>query len=157
MKTNWLKIASTLYLTLCLAGCNPVANPNPSNAGTPSPSDMTTTAPALPTQGGSTPMTPGISTPTDSGLENLIEQARQDLAQRLAISTNQIVLVEATEAEWSDSSLGCPQPDMLYLQVITPGFLILLDANGAQYEYHSNRDAYVVYCENQTPSIIPKP
>jgi hypothetical protein len=157
MKTNWLKIASILYLILCLAGCNPVANPNPSNEGMPSPADMTTTAPALPAQGESTLMTPGISTPTDSGLENLIEQAKQDLAQRLAISPNQIILVEATEAEWSDSSLDCPQPGMSYLQVITPGYRILLEASETQYEYHSNRDTYVVYCENMNPPLLPKP
>jgi hypothetical protein len=90
-------------------------------------------------------------TPGTSGLEGLIEQARNDLSQRLSISSGQIKLVEATEVEWPDSSLGCPQEGMSYLQVITPGYRILLEAGGTQYEYHSNRDTYFVYCENPNP------
>ena len=95
--------------------------------------------------------------PTPSGLEGLIEQAKTDLAQRLSISVTQISLVDATEVEWSDSSLGCPQPGMAYLQVITPGYRIRLKANAIVYEYHSNKDTYVIYCENRIPPIIPQP
>jgi len=102
-------------------------------------------------------VTTSVPTPTDAGLQNLIEKAKEDLAQRLSMSVTQINLVEATEAEWSDSSLGCPQPGMDYLQVITPGYLILLEVNAQTYEYHSNRDTYFVYCENSGPPIIPKP
>ena len=95
------------------------------------------------------------ATPFASGLENLIKQVKADLAKRLAIPGTQVNLVEATEVEWSDSSLGCPQPEMSYLQVITPGYLILLDVNGTRYEYHSNRETYFVYCENPNPLILP--
>ena len=102
-------------------------------------------------------MTPTPSFPATPNLQNLIEKAKEDLAQRLSIPITQITLVEATEAEWSDSSLGCPQPDMFYLQVITPGYLILLEVNGIQYEYHSNRNVSVVYCDNTSPPILPKP
>ena len=98
-------------------------------------------------------MTATLPPPT-SGLEKLIEKTQEDLAQRLSISKTEISLVEAVEVEWSDSSLGCPEPGMEYLQVLTPGYRILLEANGSQYEYHSNRDAYVVYCD---PSSLPKP
>jgi hypothetical protein len=157
MKSKWLKITLIGYLSFSLIGCNQVANPNVPNTVTPPTSESTLTALAQPPQGDSTAMTPEIPTPATSGLENLIETAKADLAQRLAISTDQIILVEATEAEWSDSSLGCPQPDMLYLQVITPGYRILLESNGTQYEYHSNRDSYVIYCDNANPPILPKP
>ena len=102
-------------------------------------------------------MTPSLPTPADPGLQSLIEKAKEDLAQRLAISVTQINLVEVAEVEWSDSSLGCPQAGMDYLQVITPGHLIRLEVNAQLYEYHSNRDTYFVYCENQNPPIIPKP
>lgn len=105
-----------------------------------------------PAQGDSTPMPATSQTPGTSGLEGLIERARNDLSQRLSISAGQIKLIEATEVEWADSSLGCPQPGMSYLQVITPGYRILLESGGTQYEYHSNRDTYFVYCENPNPS-----
>ena len=102
-------------------------------------------------------MTSFPPTPADPGLQNLIKKAKEDLAQRLSISMAQINLVEMTEVEWSDSSLGCPQPGMDYLQVITPGYLILLEANAQTYEYHSNRDTYFVLCENSNPPSLPKP
>ena len=154
MKDNWPKIILLEYLLVSLIGCNPVGNPDVPNTLMPSPLDMTPTV-GLPQQGESAPMISN-SPAAPTGLENLIEKAKDDLAQRLAIPATQVNLVESTEVDWSDSSLGCPQPGMFYLQIITPGYLILLEANAAQYEYHSNREAYVVYCENSSPPI-PKP
>ena len=89
-------------------------------------------------------------------VQNLIERTKEDLANRLAITTDEISLVEITEVEWSDSSLDCPQPGMEYLQVITPGYRIVLQVNDEVYEYHSNRDTHFVYCENQFPPVVPK-
>ena len=156
LRINWLKIASIVCMFFYMVGCSQVADANAPNNTTPLPSDLTPMVPAQPPQGDSTPMTPAIPSPA-SGLENLVQGAKADLAQRLSISTDQISLVEATEMEWSDSSLDCPQPDMSYLQVITPGYRILLETNGTQYEYHSNRDAYVVFCDNANPPLLPKP
>jgi len=119
--------------------------------------EETRVPPLVSEDGDATPMTQPLPTPSDLALQGLIQKTKEDLAQRLSISTAQISLVEATEVEWSDSSLGCPQPDMAYLEVITPGYRILLQANTMLYEYHSNRDAYFVYCENQVPPFIPKP
>ena len=106
-------------------------------------------------QGAATPMTQPPSTPSDLTLQGLIQKTKEDLAHRLSISIAQISFVEATEVEWSDSSLGCPQPDMAYLEVITPGYRILLEANAQVYEYHSNRDTFVILCENPNPLISP--
>jgi hypothetical protein len=33
-------------------------------------------------------------------------------------------------------------------QVITPGYLILLEYKNNQYEYHANQRDYVIYCMN---------
>jgi hypothetical protein len=59
--------------------------------------------------------------------------------------------------EWSDSSLDCPQTGMEYLQVTTPGYRIVLQVNNQSYEYHTNRDAYFVYCVDQAPPGNPRP
>jgi len=98
-------------------------------------------------------MTPSLPTPADTGLQNLIDKAVADLAQRLSIPLDQITLVEATPVVWPDSSLGCPQPGMVYTQVLAPGYLILLEANDTMYEYHANRDTYVISCENPSPPV----
>jgi len=67
-----------------------------------------------------------------------IEQAREDLAQRLGMDIEEIEVVMVEAVEWPDASLGCPQPGMMYAQVITPGYRILLRAGDKTYEYHSD-------------------
>jgi hypothetical protein len=151
-KIALIKICLFSFLLFLTISCAP--SPTVETEGTASPAPTgPETVPS--TQGDHTRMPATSQTPSASGLENLIERARDDLSQRLSVSTEQITLVEATEVEWPDSSLGCPQEGMSYLQVITPGYRILLEAGGTQYEYHSNRDTYFVYCENPNPSIMP--
>jgi hypothetical protein len=96
-------------------------------------------------------MTPTSAFPTAPNLQNLIEKAKEDLTQRLSISTIQINVVDAKEVIWSNSSLGCPQPGMLYAEVLTPGYLIRLNANDQDYEYHAGKGSAIFYCENPTP------
>ena len=98
-----------------------------------------------------------MPTPADSNLQNLIELTRQDLAGRLAVSADEITLVEAIAVEWSDSSLGCPQEGMSYLQVITPGYRIVLQVNNQSYAYHTNRSGHFVYCADPLPPISQHP
>jgi len=141
----------TLWILVFSTGCQA----NPADAETPS--ENISSPVAVHTQLDNTQMPPLLPTPSNPSLQNLVEKAKEDLAQRLTISIAQINLVEATEVEWSDSSLGCPQPGMDYLQVITPGYLILLDVGGQTYEYHSNRDTYFVLCENSHSPNVPKP
>lgn len=92
-------------------------------------------------------MTSTPPAPVSPDQQTLIEKAKEDLAKQLFIPVDEISLVEVIDVEWSDSSLDCPQSGMDYLQVITPGYRILLDVNGKVHEYHTNQDNYVVYCK----------
>lgn len=102
-------------------------------------------------------MTPSMIPPEEPGLQELITNVKADLAGRLSLPMEEITLAEVIDVEWADSSLDCPEPGMSYLQVITPGYRIVLQANGSAYEYHSNRDSYFVYCEGRVPPIVPQP
>ena len=86
-----------------------------------------------------------------SKLQNLIEQAKTDLAQRLSVSITDITLLDAKDVTWSDSSLGCPQPGMAYAEVITVGYLILLQTNDQNYEYHAGINSEAFLCDNPSP------
>ncbi|NJN45127.1 MAG: hypothetical protein HC806_10705 [Anaerolineae bacterium] len=112
-----------------------------------------TSLPVLTPEGNIPTMTPTFSTSPDSNLQKLIERAQEDLAQRLSVSVTQINLVEATEVIWPDSSLGCPNPATSQLQVLTPGYLIRLHASDRIFEYHTNKNNLVIYCDN--PSLLP--
>jgi hypothetical protein len=139
-----------------LAACNQITAPGPQDEATAS-SIQTQQNPISSTEGNTSDMTPSLLTPADASLQNLIETIKTDLANRQAVSVDEITLIETMEMEWSDSSLDCPQPGMEYLQVTTPGFRIVLQVNNQSYEYHTNRDTYFVYCETGVPPILPKP
>jgi len=110
-----------------------------------------------PTQGAIPTMTPNPTTPNTPNLQSLIEKAKADLAQRLSISVDQINGIEAQAVIWSNSSLGCPQPGMMYTEVLTPGYLILLNANGQDYEYHAGKGSDIFLCENPLPPVEGQP
>jgi hypothetical protein len=90
----------------------------------------------------------GGSVGTPTNLDNLIQQARADLAARLQISSDVIQVLKTEAAQWPDSSLGCPQKGMMYMQVITPGYTIVLGAQGKTYEYHTSMTR-VELCDNR--------
>jgi hypothetical protein len=85
-------------------------------------------------------------------LVELIRWARQDLSQRLHIGASTIRLLSAEATEWRTSALGCPHPHLMYLQVITPGYLIILESQGQRYEYHTDRQNTFVLCQNGRPA-----
>ncbi|MDE0199460.1 MAG: hypothetical protein OXK78_14760 [Caldilineaceae bacterium] len=114
--------------------------------GTPASADLT-----LPTQ----PV--GEMLMDDDALTNLIERAKEDLVQATGADSDAISVVSTEEVEWSDSSLGCPDPDTMYAQVITPGFLIVLESGGNTFNYHTATDpaGTIVQCaEDGNPAAV---
>jgi hypothetical protein len=89
--------------------------------------------------------------------EQAIRLAREDLAQRLSLAPEAIRLVSVEAVEWSDASLGCPQPGTMYAQVITPGFCVVLEAKRQKYEYHADAGRFVVLCGGEGLPIDPVP
>ena len=87
------------------------------------------------------------SAPGPDDAETAVDRAREDLANRKGIDKEQITVVAVKEVNWPDTSLGCPEPGMMYAQVITPGHRIILSYVGQTHEYHSDRGGRVVYCE----------
>ncbi len=64
--------------------------------------------------------------PVPGDAESVVEQAKEDLAKRLDIDKDEIVVKRVESVEWPDASLGCPEPGKMYAQVITPGHKIFL-------------------------------
>src|SRR6266508_4248616 len=140
MKANILRIFLIGFLTFLPAGCNQVAAANTMESPTHPPVETariaeTQTIPAMPTFD-DMPKDPPLPFPANPGLQVLIEGAKEDLAQRLSISASQIKVRETKEVFWPDASLGCPQPGIVYAQIPTPGYLIMLAYSGNEFEYH---------------------
>jgi len=91
---------------------------------------------------------PAALGPSANAMANI---ARNALANDVGVAASRITVVSAEEVEWRDGSLGCPQPGMMYPQVITPGYRIMLEANGQTYTYHTDMRQRAVRCDNPSP------
>ena len=116
---------------------------------TPAEDDTVLTTDPLKATGSTTTTTPTTGEPqVDPGLLPLVDQAKADLAGVLGVDAGSITLVSAELVEWPDTSLGCPQPDMVYMQVPTDGSLIVLSHAGTEHRYHTGGSEYVPFlCE----------
>ncbi len=83
------------------------------------------------------------------GSEEALAAAIADLADQTGLPAAEIKLVSIEAVEWRDASLGCPQEGYMYAQVITPGYLIVLQTKNQTYQYHTDQKTNVVWCQNK--------
>jgi hypothetical protein len=81
-------------------------------------------------------------------LSAVVERARVDLAGRLGVEESAIEVVSAEAVTWSDGSLGCPQPGMMYTQALVEGARVVLSYGGTLYPYHAGSDGEPFLCES---------
>lgn len=91
----------------------------------------------------------GSGTIPDPVVAEFIDKARNDLAVRLGVRPEDIVLVRSEAVEWSDSSIGCREEGVDYVQVITFGYRIILAYDEQHYEYHTGQHQ-IQFCPNPT-------
>ena len=70
--------------------------------------------------------------------------AQEWLATQLSVSTADVQIIEAEQAEWTDSCLGLGRPDESCLQAITPGWRVVLEVNGQRYEARTDRSGSTI-------------
>jgi hypothetical protein len=128
----------TLIALLVLAGCQS-APPVPENAG----------------RNLATPFTdelPEADQRTRASIDaHVVALARIDLAQKQGIDADSIFVQSVEETEFSDASLGVPEPGVMYAQVVTPGYVIRLIVGGKVYRYHASGDRVVLVPDRETP------
>jgi hypothetical protein len=62
------------------------------------------------------------------------------LSESLGLPVESIKLVSTEAVDWPDGCLGVQEEGVMCTQVITPGFRIILEANGREVEYRTNQD-----------------
>lgn len=75
-----------------------------------------------------------------------IRVAVETLVRLLGCAPAELSVADVRPITWPDSSLGCPRPGMMYLQVLTPGYQIKLAHAGQEYIVHTDRGHRAVYC-----------
>jgi hypothetical protein len=81
-------------------------------------------------------------------MEELIALVKVDLGARLSVNADVISVISIESVTWNDSSLGCASPGGMYLQVLTPGYKIILMVDGVDYAYHTDDSGKYLLCEN---------
>jgi hypothetical protein len=103
--------------------------------------------------GPGSPSTESAEGPATSNAQGPEAVARRIVAEHSGAAPADITIVSVEFIEFSDSSLGCPSPDMAYLQVITPGHKVVAstaDNDGLLDVRLSGRNGFV--CEPRAKS-----
>lgn len=155
------KLASALLL-LTLTACGGAVAPtgddstgaaSPSAAAVESSAPMASASPAsndagLPSPAPSEAATSVGTIGGNAGAADEVErQALQALETQFNVNTGGLTLQNKEQVEWSDGSLGCASPDMMYMQVITPGYRVTLEHGGQRYVVHTDRGRRAVRCD----------
>ena len=104
---------------------------------------------AMPSQSNDTPLAsrPVLPEPTADAARAQIDVARRDVRTRLKAPELQVDLLAYRPVTFPDASLGCPQPDMAYPQVMVEGVVIELRAAGRRWEYHASDRRQPFLCQ----------
>jgi len=135
-------IAVILVAASVVAACGTPATPPafPTSSSKPAATSAPSVLPTMPPS----PIKPGgglITKPQAEEWQKAPQaalSARADLAQRLPIDIDTIKLVSVEQVDWPDACMGIQTPGVMCAQVLTSGYKVVLEANGKQYEYHTN-------------------
>lgn len=86
-------------------------------------------------------VTPGTS---DDLPPAAVISALFQLARELGVSTDQIEIVSMGQSDWPDACLGLAAPGEACAQVITPGWQVIVEVGGQQYEVRTDDTGQVV-------------
>lgn len=84
-------------------------------------------------------------------------EVRSAAAAELGLGLASVRIVSVEKVDWPDPCLGIPDPLELCAQVITPGYRIVLNANGQQIIYHTDESGRNFRRERQPGVETPSP
>jgi hypothetical protein len=90
---------------------------------------------SLPFGGGSDRPAPA-SVPPEA--QPAVDAAIDAAAADLGVDPGSVTVVSVEAKDWPDMSLGCPEPGMMYGQMITPGYVVELEVSGTTHAYHTD-------------------
>jgi hypothetical protein len=74
-----------------------------------------------------------------------------DAAERTGVDVDDIEVVQAEAVTWSDGSLGCPEPGMVYTQALVDGYHVIVEAGGEELDFRVTANGGFVLCEQDRP------
>lgn len=80
---------------------------------------------------------------------DFIDAVLDHTASLTGAALSELTVVGAAAHEWPDGSLGCPEPDQVYTQAITPGYRVVVGHGTDRYDYRINESGYFRLCQGQ--------
>lgn len=77
-----------------------------------------------------------------------VQNALKLAAQSLGVAPEQVTVISAEAVKWPDASLGVRRPGQMYLQVITPGYRVIVQSGDRRLEYHTDMADNIVLAAN---------
>jgi hypothetical protein len=147
MLTRLNPIVSIVAIVLLAACAAPNAGAREESAGSPDPirAEQVTPEPVGEDNG---PMTGEVP-------DELMRQILTDATERTGTREDDIEVVTAEAVTWSDGSLGCPQPGMMYTQALVDGYRVVLDADGQELNYHADDRGHFILCDDPQDEGMP--
>jgi LysM repeat protein len=95
----------------------------------------------------------------DGSPPDQIEAVFADMSQRLREEVNfeTIAGFQWAARDFGDTSLGCPDPNQVYTQVVTPGYQFFITYAGETYDYRVSEDTSIVILCDITPAVPSEP
>jgi hypothetical protein len=82
-----------------------------------------------------------------------IGEARKLVARERALAASALEVEVAAAATWPDASLGCPEKDHVYAQVLTDGFRVVLREGATRFDVRVTRGRAVL-CGPRTAGAV---
>lgn len=82
-------------------------------------------------------------------LNTQVELSKKDLAQRLDVPPESVMLSGARQVTWRSGALGCPKPGMSYTEALVPGAQIFLQVDNMIHAYHAKFGGEPFYCPRE--------
>jgi hypothetical protein len=67
--------------------------------------------------------------------QRILDPILNEAAALAKVRREQLVILRAESVVWSDGSLGCPEPGMMYTQAQINGYWIVIEAAGQKYDF----------------------
>jgi hypothetical protein len=78
----------------------------------------------------------------------IVELVLAHVAAETGMDLEALTVTEMEAQEWPNAGLGCPKPDEMYMQMITPGYLVQVQGGEETFNVHTNADgSVIVICE----------
>ncbi|HET6648660.1 MAG TPA: hypothetical protein VFH79_00730 [Candidatus Limnocylindria bacterium] len=88
---------------------------------------------------------------------DLLDAITSEAAERAGVEADEVAIITAEAVTWSDGSLGCPEPGMMYTQALVPGYRVVVEAGGEEMYFHASERGDFQFCENPKPPLDDNP